>query len=112
MWAPKQDFYRKKNRGRILGLAGKNIGSACLIYMGGGRVDFPNSSRPQGNHAESRDLTSLNAFSVTSPFLDIGNSRLYVHKAPCYRAPPLNVRKEVKLEGKVSFLTLFSKISS
>ena len=31
----KTRFLSKKNWGRILGLAGKNIGSACLIYMGG-----------------------------------------------------------------------------
>ena len=30
----KTRFLSKKNWGRILGLAGKNIGSACLIYMG------------------------------------------------------------------------------
>ena len=30
----KTRFKSKKNWGRILGLAGKNIGSACLIYMG------------------------------------------------------------------------------
>jgi len=31
----KTRFLSKKNWGRILGLAGKNIESACLIYMGG-----------------------------------------------------------------------------
>ena len=35
----KTRFLSKKNWGRILGLAGKNIGSACLIYMGG--LDHP-----------------------------------------------------------------------
>ena len=33
--AAKIRFLSKKNWGRILGLVGKNIGSACLIYMGG-----------------------------------------------------------------------------
>ena len=34
----KTRFLSKKNWGRILGLAGKNNGSACLIYMGGVHV--------------------------------------------------------------------------
>ena len=36
----KTRFLSKKNWGRILGLAGKNIGSACLIYMGGPYLRF------------------------------------------------------------------------
>ena len=38
----KTRFLSKKNWGRILGLAGKNIGSARLIYMGGRNASLPN----------------------------------------------------------------------
>ena len=37
----KTRFLSKKIWGRILGLAGKNIGSACLIYMGAHVLHLP-----------------------------------------------------------------------
>ena len=44
----KTRFLSKKNWGRSFGLAGKNIGSACLIYMGEVQVFFPNFTKSTG----------------------------------------------------------------